>query len=141
MNETYVTLRGWLGADVRHRIEPDATHDLIDQPTRWLTAAQDVVADPQALPALLDRLLGPHPEKWSATEHSRAAALRSLVEALGHYGLAVEFVSGRRYLYREVPEEVAERFRGAFAKGRFFNARIRDRYPCEPLEEDAETGA
>jgi hypothetical protein len=52
-------------------------------------------------------------------------------------GLAVEFVSGRRYLYREVPEEVAERFRGAFSKGRFFNARIRDRYPCEPLEDEA----
>ncbi len=63
-------------------VEPCTTHDLIDQPTRWLTAAQDVVADPQALPALLDRLLGPHPEKWSATEHSRAAALRSLVDSL-----------------------------------------------------------
>jgi hypothetical protein len=52
-------------------------------------------------------------------------------------GLAVEFVSGRRYLYREVPEDVAAAFREAFAKGRFFNARIRDRYPCEPLEENA----
>ena len=52
-------------------------------------------------------------------------------------GLAVEFVSGRRYLYREVPEEVAEQFRAAFAKGRFFNARIRDSYACEPLEHEA----
>lgn len=56
-------------------------------------------------------------------------------------GLAVEFVSGRRYLYHDVPGEVAERFRAAFAKGRFFNARIRDRYPCEPLEEATQTEA
>ncbi len=64
-------------------VEPCTTHDLIDQPTRWLAAAQDVVADPTALPRLLERLLGPHPEKWSATEHSRAAALRSLADPVG----------------------------------------------------------
>jgi lysyl-tRNA synthetase class 2 len=47
--------------------------------------------------------------------------------------LDVEFVSGRRYRYRRVPEEVAQAFRAAFSKGRFFNARIRDRYRCEEL--------
>jgi hypothetical protein len=47
--------------------------------------------------------------------------------------LDVEFVSGRRYRYAGVTEEVAEEFRAAFAKGRFFNARIRDRYPCIDL--------
>jgi hypothetical protein len=47
--------------------------------------------------------------------------------------LDVEFVSGRRYRYAGVPEQVAEAFRGAFSKGRFFNARIRDAYPCEEL--------
>ena len=57
-------------------VEPCTTHDLIDQPTRWLAAAHDVVADPALLPTLLEKLLGPHPEKWSATEHARAAALR-----------------------------------------------------------------
>jgi GNAT superfamily N-acetyltransferase len=31
---------------------------------------------------MLERLLGPHPEKWSATEHSRAAALRALAESV-----------------------------------------------------------
>jgi GNAT superfamily N-acetyltransferase len=64
-------------------VEPCTTHDLIDQPTRWLTAAHDAIVDPALLPALLDRLLGPHPEKWSATEHSRAAALTALVESVG----------------------------------------------------------
>jgi GNAT superfamily N-acetyltransferase len=61
-------------------VEPCTTHDLIDQPVRWLTAAQDVMADPALLPAVLEKLLGPHPEKWSAAEHSRAAALRALVQ-------------------------------------------------------------
>lgn len=47
--------------------------------------------------------------------------------------LDVEFVSGRRYRYRRVPEDVAMAFRRAFSKGRFFNARIRDHYRCEEL--------
>ena len=59
-------------------VEPCTTHDLIDQPTRWLTAAHDVVLDPSCLQALVERLLGPHPEKWSATEHARASALAAL---------------------------------------------------------------
>ena len=48
--------------------------------------------------------------------------------------LMVEFVTGRRYVYRDVPEDQARALRGAFAKGRYFNARIRDRYPCRPLD-------
>jgi hypothetical protein len=51
--------------------------------------------------------------------------------------LLVEFVSGRRYRYLGVPEAEAQAMRGAFAKGRFFNARIHDRYPCEAVEPGA----
>lgn len=47
--------------------------------------------------------------------------------------LEVEFVSGRRYRYRMVPEPVARAFRSAFSKGRFFNAYVRDRYPFDEL--------
>ena len=47
--------------------------------------------------------------------------------------LDIEFVSGRRYRYAGVPVEVAAAFRDAFSKGRFFNARIRDEFPCEEL--------
>ena len=47
--------------------------------------------------------------------------------------LLVEFVTGRRYLYRDVPEEEARALRGAFSKGRYFNARIRDRYRFREL--------
>ena len=48
--------------------------------------------------------------------------------------LIVTFTTGRIYRYNEVPPDVAERFRGAFAKGRFFNARIRDRFSFTELE-------
>ena len=38
--------------------------------------------------------------------------------------LWVEFTTGRRYVYSGVPNEVADAFRGAFAKGVYFNTRI-----------------
>jgi hypothetical protein len=54
--------------------------------------------------------------------------------------LWVEFTTGRRYVYSGVPEEVANTFRSAFAKGVYFNSRIRDRFPHrEVMHEDHET--
>ena len=51
--------------------------------------------------------------------------------------LSVWFVaSGRRYDYRDVPPHVAGDFRRAFSKGRYFNARIRDRYPFVRVREE-----
>jgi hypothetical protein len=50
--------------------------------------------------------------------------------------LWVEFVSGRRYVYSDVPREVAETLGSAFAKGGYFNSRIRDRYPCREVEHE-----
>lgn len=50
--------------------------------------------------------------------------------------LLVEFVTGRRYVYLDVPDEEARSLRGAVAKGRQFNARIRDRYRFRELVED-----
>ena len=47
--------------------------------------------------------------------------------------LVIEFTTGRRYVYAEVPPEEVERMRGAFAKGVYFNRRIRDRYACREL--------
>jgi len=47
--------------------------------------------------------------------------------------LAVTFVSGKRYAYLGVPEDVAQDFRNAFSKGEFFNDAIRDHYPLERL--------
>ena len=48
--------------------------------------------------------------------------------------LDVLFTTGRRYVYRDVPPEAADAFRRAFAKGRYFNTRIRGRYPYEERE-------
>ena len=42
--------------------------------------------------------------------------------------LLVEFVTGRRYVYLDVPADEVSAMRSAFAKGRYFNAHIRDRY-------------
>lgn len=50
--------------------------------------------------------------------------------------LMVEFVTGRRYVYLEVPEDEARSLRGAFAKGRYFNSKIRDRYRFRELAAD-----
>jgi hypothetical protein len=47
--------------------------------------------------------------------------------------LVVEFVTGRQYVYADVPPEKAERFRAAFSKGRYFNAHIRDAYRCREV--------
>jgi len=43
--------------------------------------------------------------------------------------LDIEFVSGRRYSYLDVPEAVFDAMRRIASKGSFFNRRIRDHYP------------
>ena len=55
--------------------------------------------------------------------------------------LWVEFVTGRRYVYDQVPEAVASALGSAFAKGVYFNTRIRDRFRFReaPHHEQAET--
>ena len=53
--------------------------------------------------------------------------------------LWVEFTTGRRYVYSGVPEEVANAFRSAFAKGVYFNTRIRDRFPHREVTHEEES--
>lgn len=43
--------------------------------------------------------------------------------------LRVTFRSGNRYVYKDVPAETYAAMKGAFAKGEFFNAHIRGRFP------------
>jgi len=52
--------------------------------------------------------------------------------------LWVEFTTGRRYVYSDVPHEVADAFRCAFAKGVYFNTRIRARFPHREITHDDE---
>ena len=42
--------------------------------------------------------------------------------------LKITFVTGRRYVYDDVPQDVADAFKAAFSRGTFFNQHIRDRY-------------
>jgi len=49
--------------------------------------------------------------------------------------LWIEFVTGRRYIYEQVPEEVAQAFGLALSKGIFFNRRIRDHFDCREVTE------
>ncbi len=47
--------------------------------------------------------------------------------------LEVLFVTGRRYVYSDVPPDAAEAFSTAFAKGVHFNRHIRDRFAHREL--------
>ena len=47
--------------------------------------------------------------------------------------LLIVFTSGRRYLYANVPPEIATDFDRADSKGTFFNAEIRDRFDYEEI--------
>ena len=48
--------------------------------------------------------------------------------------LTVQFVSGRRYLYFDVPPDVAAQLDAAASKGGYFNRAVRDRYRFLELE-------
>ncbi|HVM36891.1 MAG TPA: KTSC domain-containing protein [Sphingomicrobium sp.] len=47
--------------------------------------------------------------------------------------LELLFTSGRRYRYSQVPLDVAQGLATAASKGRFYNASIRNRFPCSEL--------
>ena len=42
--------------------------------------------------------------------------------------LKIIFVTGRRYVYDDVPQDVVDGFKAAFSRGTFFNQHIRDHY-------------
>ena len=63
----------------------------------------------------------------------RSTVLRRFVYDESEADLWVEFTTGRRYVYSGVPHEVAEALRHAFAKGVYFNSRIRDKFPCREV--------
>jgi hypothetical protein len=48
--------------------------------------------------------------------------------------LHVTFVTGRQYVYSDVPPDVHEALKEAFSKGEFFNRRIRDHYPYREIK-------
>lgn len=60
-----------------------------------------------------------------------SSVIRSFHYDPAAHTLDVQFVSGRRYAYLDVPEREVEAMRRATSKGGFFNRRIRDRYRFE----------
>jgi hypothetical protein len=69
-----------------------------------------------------------------------STVLRRFVYDIDRRELWIEFVTGRRYVYEDVPDTVADALRSAFAKGVYFNTRIRDRFRFrEVTHEDSET--
>jgi hypothetical protein len=57
-----------------------------------------------------------------------STAIRNLFYVPVKHELWVTFVSGRRYVYADVPAEVFDAFKTAVSRGAFFNHEIRDRY-------------
>jgi hypothetical protein len=49
--------------------------------------------------------------------------------------MEITFVSGRRYLYLDVPEDAYRGMQSASSRGEFFNRNIRDHYAFERLED------
>ena len=62
-----------------------------------------------------------------------STVIRRFNYALERRELLIEFTTGRRYIYADVPEEEVKAMRAAFSKGRYFNARIRDRYQAREI--------
>lgn len=62
-----------------------------------------------------------------------STVIRRFTYAESQRELTIEFVSGRRYVYSQVPPEQSEAMRSAFSKGSYFNRYIRDCYPCREL--------
>jgi lysyl-tRNA synthetase class 2 len=63
-----------------------------------------------------------------------ATAIREIDYDAERAKLLVSFVSGERYVYVGVPDEVCRSFCESPSKGRFFRSEIRDRYPYNRLD-------
>ena len=71
-----------------------------------------------------------------------SSVIRRFVYDETESNLWVEFNTGRRYVYLDVPHEIADALRHAFAKGVYFNTRIRDQFPHREVTHDQqETGS
>ncbi|WP_375414672.1 KTSC domain-containing protein [uncultured Bradyrhizobium sp.] len=62
-----------------------------------------------------------------------SSVIRSYSYSAKKSELTITFVSGRRYVYADVPQDVFDAFRAATSKGSFFNSEIRDCYSCFQL--------
>ena len=63
-----------------------------------------------------------------------SSVIRSFAYDPDSRSLAVEFVSGRRYRYDDVPRRLVEEMRRSESKGRFFNRHIRDHFATTEID-------
>ena len=68
-----------------------------------------------------------------------SSVIRRFVYDQSEHELWVEFTTGRKYVYSNIPEEVASAVRSAFAKGIYFNTRIRDKFPHREVTHEEES--
>ena len=66
-----------------------------------------------------------------------STVIRRFYHDTGANRLIIEFQSGRRYAYFDVPPEVYEAMRSAHSRGSYFNEQIRDRYSFAWLDNRA----
>jgi hypothetical protein len=66
-----------------------------------------------------------------------STAIRNIVYDASAKRMLVTFVTGRKYIYDDVPPEVHAAFQAAPSKGPFFNAEIRDRYAFHEVKRHA----
>jgi|KBSMisStaDraftv2_1062788.scaffolds.fasta_scaffold5365716_1 hypothetical protein len=63
-----------------------------------------------------------------------SSAIREIDYDPAREQLFVRFVSGARYVYQDVPAKVGKPFLAASSKGRYFAAKVRDRYAYRRLD-------
>lgn len=66
-----------------------------------------------------------------------STAIRTFIYDASAQRLLVTFVTGRKYIYEDVPPEVHAAFQAAPSRGRFFNTQIRDRYRYQEVKRSA----
>jgi len=63
-----------------------------------------------------------------------STVIRAFAYDAERHSLAVEFASGRRYRYDDVPKRVVDAMQAARSKGRYFNKYIRDKFATTEME-------
>lgn len=66
-----------------------------------------------------------------------STAIKSIIYDPAARRMLVTFVTGRRYIYENVPPDVHAAFQLAPSKGGFFNEEIRDRYAFHEVKRRA----
>jgi hypothetical protein len=70
---------------------------------------------------------------FAPTELPSSSAISRVLYDAATQTLAVTFTSGRKYIYENVPPDVANEFQTAPSQGAYFNWRIRDQYEFREL--------